>query len=72
MPWNGYWHMGWMALWWIFGIALVVLLVWALVIRSPFRPDGGGESPEQILKRRYAKGEIDRDTYERMLTDLKK
>lgn len=72
MPWNGYWHMGWMALWWIFPIALVVVLVWALVTRIPFRPDGRGESPEQILKRRYAKGEIDRDTYERMLADLKK
>ncbi len=62
--------MGWMALWWVIGIALIVLLVRALT--------GGGfglapdpESPEQILRRRYAKGEIDRDTYERMRADLK-
>ena len=32
----------------------------------------GSESPELILKRRYAKGEIDHDAYERMLADLKK
>lgn len=66
--------MGWMALWWLLGIALIVLLVWALVTRLPFSggQGGSGESPEQILKRRYAKGEIDRDTYERMLADLKK
>lgn len=65
--------MGWMALWWLLGIALVVLVVWALVRGLPFGQGGGaGESPEQILKRRYAKGEIDRETYERMLGDLKK
>lgn len=65
--------MGWMALWWLIGIALVVLLVWALARGLPFGQSGGaGESPEQIVKRRYAKGEIDRETYERMLEDLKK
>jgi uncharacterized membrane protein len=30
----------------------------------------GGESPEEIVKRRYAEGEIDRETYERMVGDL--
>ena len=64
--------MGWMMLWPLIGIALIGLLLWALVTRGPFGQSGAGESPEQILKRRYAKGEIDRETYERMLGDLKK
>lgn len=33
--------------------------------------NGSSESPEQILERPYAKGEIDRATYQRMLTELK-
>ena len=32
----------------------------------------GDETPEQILKRRYAKGEIERDEYERRLKDLRR
>ncbi|MBZ0270903.1 SHOCT domain-containing protein [bacterium] len=38
------------------------------------RKDGnarnGRETPEQIVKKRYAAGEIDRETYERMISDL--
>ena len=33
---------------------------------------GGEDSPEAILKRRYASGEVDREEYERKLTDLRK
>jgi putative membrane protein len=63
--------MGWMGLWWLIGIALVVVLVRVLLVpRGWLGPRGDGESPEQILKRRYAAGEIDRDTYERMRRDL--
>lgn len=40
---------------------------------SSVRPRGGADvSPEEILKRRYAKGEIDRDTYQRMLADVER
>ena len=62
--------MGWMAIWWILGPVLVALLVWA-VLKSGRGPNGSPESPEQVLKRRYARGEIDRETYLRMLSDLK-
>ncbi|WNM32113.1 SHOCT domain-containing protein [Streptomyces sp. Li-HN-5-11] len=72
-----YWYGGWawmafMALLWI---ALIVLAVWA-VIRLTHGASGGTsgrgrgwadneprESPEEILDRRYASGEIDTDTY---------
>jgi uncharacterized membrane protein len=33
---------------------------------------GRDDSPETILKRRYARGEIDRNEYERHLSDLRK
>lgn len=33
--------MGWMALWWLIGIALVVLLVWALARGLPLGQSGG-------------------------------
>ncbi len=69
------WHMngmGGMWLWWtVILIAVVAVVVFAM---SGGRRGGGssGPSPVQVLKRRYANGEIDRDTYERMLEDLRK
>jgi putative membrane protein len=72
--WTGYGaHMGWMWLWWIVGLGLLVLLVWAVAraAGSP-SPPRGEDSPETILKRRYARGEVDREEYERRLTDLRK
>ena len=72
--WSGYGdHVGFMSLWWLLGIVLIVLLVWA--ISRGAGPAGLGtreESPEAILKRRYARGEVDRDEYERRLSDLRK
>ena len=69
--WNGDGHMGWMGIWWIVGAALIALVVWALLRSSRGPMNGSSESPEQVLKRRYAKGEIDHATYQRMLTELK-
>jgi cytochrome c oxidase cbb3-type subunit 2 len=66
------WGFG-MALWWLFWIALLVLVVvaiWRLIERPGGRGGGGEESPLEILKRRYARGEIDRDEFERRKRDL--
>jgi len=63
--------MGFMGFWWILGIALAAAVIWALLRAGRGSTEGRRESPEEILKRRYAKGEIDRETYERMRTDLK-
>ena len=46
----------------IVGIALLV----AALARQGARPAGRGESPLEILNRRYASGEIDREEFERM------
>ncbi len=53
-------------------LAVVVALVF-LVLRphteAP-RPPSGPESPQDILKRRYASGELTRDQFEQMRRDL--
>ena len=54
---NYWWHMGWMWLFWILVIVAIVLL-----FRFFATPGQGGEqreTPEQILKRRYAKADGD-------------
>jgi putative membrane protein len=62
----------WMALWWVVAIVVLVLVV-RMVAGSLGGPGSRvDESPEQILKRRYAKGEIDREEYQRRLEDLRR
>jgi putative membrane protein len=62
----------WMALWWLAAIVVLVLVV-RLVAGSLASPGSrADESPEQILKRRYAKGEIEREEYQRRLEDLRR
>ena len=71
MDWMSGGHMGYMAWWWIIVLLVLVAAVW--LAASAGRGRGlGGESPEQQLKKRYAAGEIDRDTYQRMLDDLRR
>ena len=58
-------------LFWLALFVLIVVLVWRLLERG----DRGGfprapETPLEILEKRYARGEIDRDTFERMKRDL--
>jgi len=69
---NGWWgHMGWM---WIFWVALLFLIVWVVqqTSTSSRPPDESAASAEEILKRRYAQGEIEKEEYERKLEDLRK
>jgi putative membrane protein len=62
---------------WIFALILIVVIVWAAVRvadASRTRQGQGGYSNRndamEILKARYAKGEIDREEFERMKKDL--
>lgn len=63
--------MGWM---WIFWILVIVLIVY--VARHPSTWTGprneSNLSAEEILKRRYARGEIGQEKYDRKLEDLRK
>lgn len=69
--WYGDGHMGWMGIWWIVGAAVIALVIWALIRYSRVPLNSSSESPDKILKRRFAKGDIDHATYKRMLTELK-
>ena len=72
-------HMGWwggwmMILWWVLILALVALGIWWFRRRA----DAGGAAPsganraEAILRERFARGEIDEDTYQRQLAELRR
>ena len=66
-------HMIWMTLWWLVGIVFLVTLVWVLVRAMSAGQIGHvDQSPETILKRRYAAGEIDTEEFERRLATLRK
>jgi putative membrane protein len=61
-----------MAPWWILAWALVIAVAAALVlavvwaVRRPSTSVQTGETPTQILKRRYARGEISSEQFEAM------
>lgn len=70
--WHGLDGLGWgwigvgmlhMALFWILIVVCVVILLGAIRRPQPF-------DAMEILKRRYAKGEISRDEFERMSREL--
>jgi len=61
-------------LFWLLIIALGAWLVYRLVTggRPPTKGAERRGEAEEILRQRYARGEIDRETYERMLEDLRR
>ena len=64
---------GWMLLWALVGLAVLVLAVvaaiWLGKRLSPGRP-GEQTGPDEVLRRRYAAGEIDREEFLRVRQDL--
>lgn len=55
-----------MLLWWFFGIMGIILLVrWALM-----RGEHSGKDALEVLRERYAKGEIGREEYKEKKKDL--
>jgi putative membrane protein len=61
----------WMVLWWGFGVVVLVLLV-SVIAKAVGGTSTRDDTPEQILKRRYATGEIDRDEYQGRLEDIRR
>ena len=63
-----------MLLSWLFWFGLLGLLLWALLrwigTRSPNQGASSGQSATEILRQRFARGEIDEATFERMQQQL--
>jgi putative membrane protein len=61
-----------MHIWMLFIVIIVVVLIYFVVQNA--KPKGNlgisGETPLDILKKRYAKGEITKDEFDRMKRDI--
>ncbi|MBI3993730.1 MAG: SHOCT domain-containing protein [Candidatus Lambdaproteobacteria bacterium] len=62
---------GWgMGFGWLIPLVIIGLVVWAVVTATRSGQSHRGDSALGILKERYARGEIDRETYQAMRRDL--
>ncbi|MFC1820178.1 SHOCT domain-containing protein [Thermodesulfobacteriota bacterium] len=57
---------------WIIFLIVIVVLIYILIQASKSKDsaDSNTETPLDILKKRYAKGEIDKEEFDRMKKDL--
>jgi putative membrane protein len=68
--WGNHWMFGgFMWIFWIAGLVALIFLIKWLVQQKPGEQKPG-ESAVEILKKRYAKGEIDKEEYEQKRKDL--
>ena len=67
--WSTLWHHQEVAIW-LLGAVLFAMLILALWTGGASRSDK--DSAEELLKRRYADGEIDEAAYEHMLQELRR
>lgn len=74
----GYGHMGGLGygfgLGFIFQILFWIIVIWLVISLVRYHKDGGQDRKEdgamEILKKRYAKGEITKEEFEKMKKDL--
>ena len=71
------WPWGWwMGFGWVFWIIIIALIIGVVRPRHwywrqwPYGPGYPPETPLDILKKRYAKGEISKEDFDRMKKDL--
>lgn len=74
MGWGGY-GMGWfgsiiMAVFWVAVIVGIIFLIRWLAVSSGYGGRGAGDSPLEILKKRYARGDINKEEFEQKKKDL--
>ena len=64
------WGMGW---WWIIGLFIVVAIVW-MVVKAMNKNNSTNQISDKsaldILKKRYARGEIDKKEFDERKNDL--
>jgi len=70
-PQDMHWHQQQTAFWCIL-LLLFVAVIAALSRRTKPGSADAVESPEEVLKQRYARGEIDETTYDHMLEKLRR
>jgi putative membrane protein len=69
---NWWWgHMGGMWVSWILPVIVLVLSVRWLTVPT-HGPETPRESAEEVLKKRYARGEVGKEEYESKLSDLRR
>ena len=68
----GYGGLGGMFMWliWIVIAAVIIYLVFNLSKRNKISIDSAEQSPIEILKRRYAKGEITKEEFDRIKKEI--
>ena len=68
----GYGGLGGMFMWliWIVIAAVIIYLVFNLSKRNKISIDSAEQSPIEILKRRYAKGEITKEEFDRIKREI--
>ncbi len=69
--WGGSFGMGFMIFFWLLILILMGTLIWFLIRKgsdSTYKPDD--KTPLEILKKRYAHGEIDKEQFHRMKKEL--
>ncbi len=63
--------MGLMVFFWLLVLSLIVTLIWFLIRKGKeSSSENSGESSLEILKKRYARGEIDEEEYRRMKKEI--
>jgi len=62
----------WMPFFWVLTLGVLLLFVWMVIRKDAGPPGRADDTPEQILKRRYARGEMEREDYQRRLDDLRR
>lgn len=67
---GGMWMFFHFLFWLLVVIGVILLIVWIVRQTSGREGGRGGETALDILKKRYAKGEISKEEYEKMKDDL--
>lgn len=68
---HGFWFWGGMGWGWtLLCLLLVTVIIW-VAYRAGQGGRTGGSSPEDILRERFARGEIDREEFNKKLSELK-
>jgi putative membrane protein len=72
MEWSMGWGMGFGWLWWLVIIGLIIWGVKTLAgnNQNSYTNSGNKQNALDILKKRYARGEINREEFEKRKTDL--